>query len=115
MVHRGGLPGKALPGALHSAHCGYASGYANGVKPHPTNQEVHTGLTNHAKVVRLVFDPNRVSSRPSCASFFETHDPTAATEQGPGDIGAEHRRGIYCTTPPPPQQPAPESSCGSAS
>ena len=86
--------GKTPPGALYSTHCGYA----NGVTPNPTNQEVHTGRTNHAEVVRCVFDPSKVSFAALLRIFFETHDPTTPNRQGPDDIGTEYRSGIYCTT-----------------
>jgi len=76
---------KTPRSALHSTHCGYA----NGVTPNPTNAEVHTGRTNHAEVVRCVYDPALVSFATLLRIFFESHDPTTANRQGPDDIGTE--------------------------
>ncbi|MFZ2102172.1 MAG: peptide-methionine (S)-S-oxide reductase MsrA, partial [Oricola sp.] len=53
-----------------------AAGYAGGVTPNPTYQETTTGLTGHAEVVLVVFDPAEVSLQALLKTFWEEHDPT---------------------------------------
>ncbi|QKV20692.1 peptide-methionine (S)-S-oxide reductase MsrA [Oricola thermophila] len=75
-----------------------AVGYAGGYTPNPTYQETTTGLTGHAEVVLVVFDPERLSFRQLLRTFWEEHDPTQGMRQG-NDIGTTYRSAIYATTP----------------
>jgi peptide-methionine (S)-S-oxide reductase len=69
-------------------------GYAAGFTPHPTYAEVCTGQTGHTEVVRVVFDPARVSYAELLRTFWESHDPTQGMRQG-NDLGTQYRSGIY--------------------
>ncbi len=70
------------------------SGYSNGQVARPSYQQVCSGNTGHAEVVRLVFDPLRVSLRELLEIFFVCHDPTTRNRQG-HDHGTQYRSGIY--------------------
>jgi peptide-methionine (S)-S-oxide reductase len=78
-----------VPG-VHSTQVGYAAG----LTPHPTYREVCTGKTGHNEVVRVVFDPARVSYGELLRVFWESHDPTQGMRQG-NDVGTQYRSGIY--------------------
>src|ERR1700689_76482 len=78
-----------VPG-VYSTMVGYAAGFT----PNPTYREVCTGKTGHAEVVRVVFDPSRVSYGELLRLFWENHDPTQGMRQG-NDVGTQYRSGIY--------------------
>ena len=71
-------------------------GYAGGFTPNPTYEQVCSGLTGHAEVVRVVFDPAEISLAQLLALFWEQHDPTQGMKQG-GDVGTQYRSVIYTT------------------
>ena len=74
-----------------------AAGYAAGITPNPTYEEVCTGRTGHTEVVQIVFDPRSVTYEALLKTFWENHDPTQGMRQG-GDIGTQYRSGIYVTS-----------------
>lgn len=71
-------------------------GYGAGFTPNPTYEEVCTGKTGHNELVRVVFDPARISFAALLTQFWENHDPTQGMRQG-GDRGTQYRSGIYTT------------------
>lgn len=73
------------------------SGYSMGNTINPTYQEVSTGLTNHAEVVQITFNPEQITYSELLAIFFAIHNPTELNRQG-HDIGIQYRSGIYYYT-----------------
>ena len=70
------------------------SGYAGGTIPNPTYEQVCSGTTGHAEVVRVSFDPAVVTYRDILRIFFATHDPTTRDRQG-ADVGTQYRSAIF--------------------
>lgn len=75
-----------------------AAGYAAGVTPNPTYQEVCSGRTGHNEVVWLIYDPRVISYAELLRLFWEGHNPTQGMRQG-NDRGTQYRSGIYTYTP----------------
>ncbi len=69
-------------------------GYAAGLTPNPTYREVCSGQTGHNEVVRVHFDPKKVSFETLLKTFWEGHDPTQGMRQG-NDAGTQYRSGVY--------------------
>ena len=82
-----------LPGVYTTA-----VGYAAGLTPNPTYREVCSGKTGHNEVVRVIFDPAKVTFEQLLKVFWENHDPTQGMRQG-NDVGSQYRSAIYTTTP----------------
>jgi len=91
-----------IPGVVTTA-----VGYAGGYTPNATYEEVCSGRTGHTEVIRVIYDPNKVSYETLLKAFWESHDPTQGMRQG-GDVGTQYRSAIYTTTDA--QQKAAEAS-----
>ncbi len=78
---------------IYSTQVGYAGGYT----PNPSYQEVCTGRTGHAEVVRVVFQPDRIDYQELLRVFWEAHDPTQGMRQG-NDVGSQYRSCIFTYT-----------------
>jgi peptide-methionine (S)-S-oxide reductase len=81
-----------LPGVVTTA-----VGYQGGFTPYPTYEEVCTGLTGHAEVVLVAYDPRRLSHEDLLRAFWTGHDPTQGFRQG-NDRGTQYRSAVYATT-----------------
>ena len=79
----------SLPGVYATA-----VGYAAGVIPNPTYEEVCSGRTGHNEVVLVVFEPGRIGYDALLKTFWEAHDPTQGMRQG-NDVGTQYRSGVY--------------------
>lgn len=71
-----------------------AVGYAAGITPNPSYEEVCSGMTGHNEVVLVVYDPTVISYINLLVTFFEAHNPTQGMAQG-NDSGTQYRSGIY--------------------
>ncbi len=71
-------------------------GYMGGNRPNPNYEQVCTGVTGHAEMVKVVFDSTKVSYQRLLEEFWVMHDPTSLNQQG-GDIGTQYRSAIYTT------------------
>ncbi len=83
---------KTQPGVYTTA-----VGYAGGMTPNPTYEEVCSARTGHNEVVLVVFEPDTLSYEDLLKTFWEGHDPTQGMRQG-GDVGTQYRSGIYATS-----------------
>jgi len=82
----------SIPGVVSTS-----VGYAGGHTPNATYEEVCSGRTGHNEVVRVVFDPAKVSYETLLRVFWESHDPTQGMRQG-NDVGTQYRSGIYASS-----------------
>ncbi|MGH8199643.1 MAG: peptide-methionine (S)-S-oxide reductase MsrA [Steroidobacteraceae bacterium] len=80
-----------LPGVYSTA-----VGYAGGFTPNPTYEEVCSGLTGHAEVVRVIYDPEKIDFEDLLKVFWESHDPRQGARQQ-NDVGTQYRSVIYAT------------------
>ncbi|HMN39427.1 MAG TPA: peptide-methionine (S)-S-oxide reductase MsrA [Phycisphaerales bacterium] len=84
---------KQIPGVVDTA-CGYAGGHT----PNATYKQVCSSTTGHAEVVKIEFDPSKISYEKLVGKFFKFHDPTQVNRQGP-DVGTQYRSAIFYYSP----------------
>lgn len=84
---------ELIPGVLAAE-----SGYAGGARPNPSYEQISTGATGHAEVVKVTFDSAKVTRAELLDFFWDIHDPTTLNRQG-ADVGTQYRSVIYFASP----------------
>ncbi len=88
--------GSAYGGKMLKGILSVSPGYAGGTTPYPTYEQVCSGKTGHAEVIRIEYDPSAIEYRDLLTIFFATHDPTTPNRQG-ADVGTQYRSVIFYT------------------